>query len=77
MAAMRRTSLALRLGKVVRKRRMALGIHQEVAAAELGLNVNQYRAIESGATSITVGTMQRLCAMLKMQMWELMREAER
>lgn len=77
MAAMRRKSLAIRIGRAVRKRRIALGIHQEVAAAELGVNVTQYRAIETGATSITVGTLQRLCLVLKMQMWELMREAER
>ena len=74
---MRRKSLAMRIGTAVRKRRVALGIHQDVAAAGLGVHVTQYQAIENGATSITVGTLQRLCVVLKMQMWELMREAER
>lgn len=73
---MKRTTLMVRVGKAARKRRVALGIQQETIAAELGMDVTSYRAIENGTRGLSIGTLQRLCAVLKIQMWELVREAE-
>ena len=72
---MTQTSLSMRVGKVVRRRRMALGLSATVVAAAAGMSLSSYRALERGEKNISVTTLQRLCAELKLQMWELVREA--
>lgn len=74
---MRRTSLSNRVGRTIRKRREALNISQDDVARHLKMHRTYYGAIERGQKNLRIRTLQRICAVLKMHLWELMRDADK
>jgi transcriptional regulator with XRE-family HTH domain len=73
---MKGNSLSVRLGLAVRQRREALGIRQQDVARRLKMHRTYYGAIERGQKNVRLDTLGRICAVLKIQMWELMQEVE-
>jgi transcriptional regulator with XRE-family HTH domain len=73
---MHRTSLSSRVGLAVKKRRQALGMQQGDAAKRLRMRRAHYDAIERGEKKLHFNTLERICAVLEVQMWEIMRDAE-
>lgn len=66
----------VRIGRAVRKRRLELGIQQQGMADALGMSVSAYGAIERGERNFALSTLHRVCAVLRVEPWELLREAE-
>jgi transcriptional regulator with XRE-family HTH domain len=66
----------MRIGLAVRERREALGIRQEDVAKRLNMHRTYYGAIERGQKNVRLDTLERICAVLKTQMWAVMQEAE-
>jgi transcriptional regulator with XRE-family HTH domain len=73
---MKRTPLAKRIGLVLRERREALAISQEDFAELVDMHRTYYSAIERGLKNIRIDTLERLCAALKVRLWEVLKKAE-
>lgn len=73
---MKWSALSRQLGLAVRRRREALGIRQEDVARRLKMHRTYYGAIERGQKNVRMDTLERICAVLKAQMWEVVHEAE-
>lgn len=69
-------ALSVRVGLAIRKRREALGIRQDDVARKLKMHRTYYGAIERGQKNLRIQTLERICAVLDLDMWEIMREAE-
>ena len=66
-----------RLGDVIRRRREALPSSQEAFADRIRMHRAYYGALERGEKNLQLSTLERVCAGLDAQMWDVMREAER
>ena len=66
----------MRIGLAVRQRRESLGVRQEDVAKKLKMHRTYYGAIERGQKNVRLETLERICAVLKISMWEVMQDAE-
>jgi transcriptional regulator with XRE-family HTH domain len=73
---MKGSSLSTRIGLAVRQRRESLGVRQEDVAKKLKMHRTYYGAIERGQKNVRLETLERICAVLKISMWEVMQDAE-
>lgn len=64
------------LGFALRARRTALGLSQEAFADQIQMHRTYYSAIERGEKNLQLNTLQKVCAGLKVAVWEVVREAE-
>jgi transcriptional regulator with XRE-family HTH domain len=64
-----------RIGDAVRKRREALGFSQESFADHIRMHRAYYGAIERGEKNLQLSTLERVCAGLRVEMWEVLRDA--
>lgn len=64
------------LGSALRARRTALGLSQEAFADQIQMHRTYYSAIERGEKNLQLNTLQKVCAGLKVAVWEVVREAE-
>jgi len=73
----KRTSLQVRIGEVVRRHREAGEYSQEGFADHIEMHRAYYGAIERGQKNLQLTTLERVCDGLDVPMWEVVREAER
>lgn len=66
----------MRIGLAVRQRRESLCVRQEDVAKKLKMHRTYYGAIERGQKNVRLETLERICAVLKISMWEVMQDAE-
>ncbi len=72
----RSQSIALRFGKAVRARRLALGISQEELAFRAGLHRTYVGDVERGVRNISLANISRLATALGCRASELLGDAE-
>ncbi|MBY0527998.1 MAG: helix-turn-helix domain-containing protein [Gemmataceae bacterium] len=70
-------SLPERFGKVLRRRRLAIGVSQEDLAAQAGLHRNYVGLLERGQRVPTITVVQQLAAALGTSMSKLLADVER
>jgi transcriptional regulator with XRE-family HTH domain len=70
-----RTS-AKRIGDALRKRREALRLSQESYADLIAVHRTYYSGIERGERNLTMSSMEKVCAGLKVHVWEVLRDAD-
>jgi transcriptional regulator with XRE-family HTH domain len=63
------------IGKVLRKRREALGMSQEAFADSISVHRTYYSALERGEYNLTLGTLSKVCSGLSTTAWEVLKEA--
>ncbi|MCL1634790.1 helix-turn-helix domain-containing protein [Luteimonas sp. SX5] len=68
--------LMQRIGRALRTRRKHAGRSQESFAAQIGMHRTYYSAIERGEKNLQIDTLQRVCAGLGVQMWEVLKDAD-
>lgn len=73
---MKRASLQVRIGEVLRRHREAGEFSQEGFADHIKMHRAYYGAIERGKKNVQLSTLERVCDGLDVQMWEVIREAE-
>lgn len=76
MAYMTKSSLTKRIGKAIRNRREARRVSQEAFADEIKMHRTYYGAIERGEKNLQISTLQRVCAGLGTEIWEVIKDAE-
>lgn len=62
-----------RVGRMLRDRRLELGMTQEEVALELGMSIHQYQRFEYGETKLSNSRMKiglRICAILELDPYE-------
>jgi transcriptional regulator with XRE-family HTH domain len=69
-------SLASELGQVIRKYRLTAGFSQEELAERSGLHWTYISQVERGKRNLSVEALQRIGIALRIQAWQLLREAE-
>jgi transcriptional regulator with XRE-family HTH domain len=74
---MKGTTLSVRTGLAIRKRREALGIRQDDVARKLKMHRTYYSAIERGQKNLRIQTLNRICSVLNLQTWQIMQDAEK
>jgi transcriptional regulator with XRE-family HTH domain len=57
----------VRLGRLVRKRRLALGLSQRALASKLGIAYQQVQHYERGTSRVTAGRLQHISQALKVE----------
>jgi len=72
----KRIPLQTRIGTVLRSHREELEISQEDFAELVQMHRTYYSAIECGLKNIRIGTLERICAAMKIRIWEILKEAE-
>lgn len=72
----KRDPLLVALGLAIQKRRQALGISQEEAAARTGLNRTYYADVERGTRNIGFKNIVAIARGLEIRAGELIREIE-
>jgi transcriptional regulator with XRE-family HTH domain len=73
---MRKHRIAVELGGVVRRLRVAAGLSQESLAAKAGLHRTYIGAIERGEKSVTVEMLSRIGDALEVSLPEIFRQLE-
>ncbi len=73
---MKRPSLQVRIGDVLRRRREAGEFSQEGFADHIKMHRAYYGALERGKKNLQLTTLERVCDGLEVPMWEVIREAE-
>ena len=73
---MKRRPLQERIGDALRRRRETQGYSQEAFADRIRMHRAYYGAIERGKKNLQLSTLERVCAGLDAQVWEVMRDAE-
>ncbi len=73
---MKRSSLQVRIGEVLRRHREAAEFSQEGFADHIKMHRAYYGALERGKKNLQLTTLERACIGLKVPMWEVIREAE-
>lgn len=71
------SDITARLGRIVRERRMELGMTQERLAAAAGINRSYIGDIERGARNAALTTLAKLADALDLELSELIRRVER
>jgi transcriptional regulator with XRE-family HTH domain len=71
-----KSPLLHRLGKALRKRRLALGHSQESFADQIGMHRTYYSAVERGEKNLQLDTLEKVCAGLQARLWEVLKDAE-
>ena len=74
---MARPSLPVRLGKVIRERREALGVSQEAFADRLGVHRTYYGAVERGKQNLTLASIERIAKALEVPVSSLFVSADK
>lgn len=72
---MRTDQVQVALGKVIRKRRVALGVSQEAFADSIRMHRAYYWNIEHGRRNLSLKIITKVAAGLKVKLSTLMREA--
>ena len=70
------TTLKVRLGFIIRRRRERLGLTQEEFADSIGLHTPYYGQIERGKQNVTLWNLQRVAAGLNVPVASLLKSAE-
>ena len=68
-----------RIGKILGKRRVELGLTQEYIALEVGIATPQYQRFEYGVCSLANGYLKhglRICLLLELDPYELLFEGD-
>ncbi|MEJ1966504.1 MAG: helix-turn-helix transcriptional regulator [Gammaproteobacteria bacterium] len=73
---MKRASLQVRIGEVVRRHREKNEYTQEGFADHIKMHRAYYGAIERGQKNLQLTTLERVCDGLDVPMWEVMRDAQ-
>ena len=60
-----------RFGRVVRRRRRALEVSQEVFGFAIGMSQSYVSLIENGQMNITLETVEQICVALKLEVPEM------
>jgi len=71
------TPLRMRFGKAVRRLRSAAGLSQEGFAAKAGINRGYYGAIERGGVNVSLDTIEKIAAVLRVTVGQLLTEVDR
>lgn len=64
------------LGRVIRKRRMALGLSQEKFALKIGMDRTYYASVEAGKRNVSVVNIKKIADGLEISLSELFACAE-
>lgn len=72
MAAMKKHTLAVRVGRAIRTLREATGLSQEAFADSIDMHRAYYSSIERGEKNITLDTLHRLAVGLGLTMADLL-----
>lgn len=72
-----RLSIGQALGQALRRVRATAGLSEEQLGARAGLSPVQIAALERGEHGVSLAVVERLAGALGLQVWELLREAER
>ena len=72
---MRNDQVQLALGKIIRKRRIALGVSQEAFADSIRMHRAYYWNIEHGRRNLSLKILIKVAGGLKVKIATLMREA--
>jgi transcriptional regulator with XRE-family HTH domain len=70
-------SLQRRFGRAVRRLRTDAGYSQEAFADHAKVHRTYVGTVERGETNVTLESIEKLAAALKLRVWELLKEAER
>lgn len=73
---MKRASLQVRIGEVVRRHREKREYTQEGFADHIKMHRAYYGAIERGQKNLQLTTLERVCDGLDVPMWEVIRDAQ-
>lgn len=73
---MKRRLIQERIGEAIRKRRKAAKYSQEDFADHIDMSRAYYGELERGRKDFRASTIERICAGLKVSMWEVIRDAE-
>ena len=73
---MKDRALAERLGAAMRSRRQRLEVSQEAFADQIGMHRTYYSALERGEINLTLKTLRRIFAGLRIPVWELLKDAD-
>jgi len=73
---MKKRPIQERIGDAVRQRRKDAEYSQEDFADHIGMSRAYYGVLERGGKDLRASTIERICAGLKVSMWELIRDAE-
>jgi transcriptional regulator with XRE-family HTH domain len=73
---MKRASLQVRIGEVVRRHREKSEYSQEGFADRIKMHRAYYGAIERGKKNVQLTTLERVCDGLDVPMWEVIRDAQ-
>lgn len=73
--AMAYSTEAVKIGKVIRQRRLALKVSQDAFADLAGMHRSYIGFVERGMQNLTLDTMTRLAAALKVPLSVLLKEA--
>lgn len=68
-------TLAGRLGKAIRTRRVRLGLSQEAFAARIDMHAAYYARIERGEKNVTLATLKRVADGMGLRMATLLDDA--
>ena len=71
------TPLRIRFGKAVRRLRSAAGFSQESFAAKAAINRGYYGAIERGGVNVSLDTIEKIAAALRVTVGQLLTEVDR
>src|SRR5690349_10039831 len=72
-----RLPIGVALGQAVRRLRATAGFSEEQLGTRAGLSPVQIAALERGEHGVPLAVAERLAGALGLQVWELLREAER
>jgi transcriptional regulator with XRE-family HTH domain len=70
------TALATKLGKILRARRVEMGLSQDDFADRIQMHRAYYSAIERGEKNITLATLRRVAVGLQLRMSELLAQVD-
>jgi transcriptional regulator with XRE-family HTH domain len=73
---MKRRPIQQRIGEAVRRRREAAAFNQEAFADHIEMHRAYYGELERGKKDLRMSTLERVCAGLKVSVWEILKEAE-
>lgn len=70
-----RSAEAVKLGETIRRRRLAINVSQDEFADMARMHRSYVGFVERGTQNVTLDTMMRISAALKVPLWTLFKEA--
>ena len=70
------STLKHRLGKTVRRLRLAAGFSQEAFADHIGVHRTYMGTVERGEVNLTLENIEKIAIGLRLTVWQLLKETE-